>query len=92
MNISENVYLVFREGSAKLSHLSRAQLHLDIRPERPVVRAALAVTGEHEGAGDDLLSVRLGVAEMVLAVAVQDLLSFLYAVFGHQVGLSVRNL
>ena len=52
----------------------------------------LAVAGEHEGAADDLLSVRLGVAEMVLAVAVQDLLSFLYAVFGHQVGLSVRNL
>ena len=52
----------------------------------------LAVAGEHEGAVDDLLSVRLGVAEMMLTVAVQDLLSFLYGVFGHQIGLSDRNL
>ena len=49
----------------------------------------LALAGEHEGALDDLLSVHLGVAEMVLAVAVQDLLSLLDGVFGHQIGLSV---
>ena len=41
VNITETADLVFREGSPKLSHLSRAQPHLYLRPERPVVGAAL---------------------------------------------------
>ena len=39
--MTESVDLVFREGSTELSHLSRAEPHLYLRPERPVVRAAL---------------------------------------------------
>ena len=64
-----------------------------VRPPLPSLHLQpyLAVAGEHEGALDDLLSLRLGVAEMVLTVAVQDLLAFLDGVLGHQISLSIGN-
>ena len=37
----ESVDLVFRQGSTELSHLARAEPHLYLRPERPVVLTAL---------------------------------------------------
>ena len=42
---------------------------------------------EHECIGDELLSVRLGVAEVVGAVAVEHLLPLLDGVLGDEVGL-----
>ena len=45
------------------------------------------LTLEHECIGDELLSVRLGVAEVVGAVAVEHLLPLLDGVLGDEVGL-----
>ena len=42
------VDLVFRQGSPELSHLPRAESHLDLRPERPVVLTALPWESERE--------------------------------------------
>ena len=44
---------------------------------------------EHEGGADDLLSVDLAMTQVMLAVAVEDLLSFLDGVLGHEVGLKI---
>ena len=53
----------------------------------PITHLALAV--EHEGGADDLLSVDLAMTQVMLAVAVEDLLSFLDGVLGHEVGLKI---
>ena len=49
------------------------------------------MTVKHEGGVDDLLSVHLAMTQVMLAVAVKDLLSLLDGVLGHQVGLKVIN-
>ena len=105
--MNNTYYLVFREGGPQLGCLCRAESLLYPRPHGPVVRTGLrdniqmiqngfsslyrALAVKHEGCGDDLLPVLPGAAEMVLAVAVKDLLPRLDSVLSHEIGLVTQH-